>query len=253
MYSIQIENLSVHLNSVEILNNINLNIKEYQFLGVIGPNGGGKTTLLKSILGIIKPSKGKVSIKNNLSIGYVPQFNTFNRDFPINVLEVVLLGNLTNKFKLFRRFSKTEISNAEKTMKKLNILEFKKRQIGKLSGGQMQKVLIARAIVNKPNILILDEPTSNVDSKSKIEIFEILKNLNKNMTIILVSHDVDDIVLYVDSIACLNKNLHYHENNKKINSDVFKEKYNCPVQFFLDDNCGEECNCGGKISARKYI
>ena len=236
----------VKYNGKDVLEDINIEIIENEFLGIIGPNGGGKTTLLKVILGLIKPYKGYIEIDKDKNIAYVPQFVSFDKGFPISVLDVILMGKIDKKIKLFKGYSKKDIKLAIDIMKKLKIDEFMNRQIGSLSGGQMQKVLIARALINNSQILILDEPTSNIDSKSKIEIFEFLKELNRDMTIIIVSHDVDDIVLYVDSIACLNKKLHYHKNDKKLNKREFQEKYSCPVQFYLGAECNDDhCQCEG--------
>ncbi|MEN8907374.1 MAG: metal ABC transporter ATP-binding protein [Clostridiales bacterium] len=254
MNIIEIKELYVNYNNTKVLENINLNVKENQFLGIIGPNGGGKTTLIKSILGLVKPVKGNIYINENIDIGYVPQFSNFERNFPINVMDVILMGRLSEKFSFFKSYRKEDVKLAKEVMLKLGIYDFRNRQIGKLSGGQMQKVLIARSIINNPKILILDEPTSNIDSNTRIEIFNILKQLNNKMTILIVSHDVDDIVLYVDSIVCLNKNLHYHENNKKIDSEEFQRRYNCPVKYYLEEDCKSvDCSCGGFLNDRKYI
>lgn len=236
MSAIELKNLSVHYGSVCALQKVNLTIENNEFVGIIGPNGGGKTTLIKVILGLVKHSSGNIKINSNTKIGYVPQFTSFDRKFPINVLDVVLMGGLSNKIKIFKKHSKNEILYAESIMGKLDILKFKDRQIGQLSGGQLQKVLIARALFSNPKILILDEPTASIDSKTKKEIYELLKELNKEKTILIVSHDMEDIFRYIDSVICVNKTLHYHGDDKKLDKNILEKVYGCPINLFLDND-----------------
>lgn len=231
MIDIKINNVSVYYGSECILDNINLNIRNKEFLGIIGPNGGGKTTLLKLLLGIVKPTKGSVKVRQGCTIGYVPQFTSFDKGFPIKVMDVVLMGLTPQKLHLFHKFSGKDVSLAEKIMKELDIFEYKDRQIGQLSGGQLQKVLIARALINKPDILLLDEPTASIDANSKTEIYHLLNTLKKDMTIVIVSHDIGVIFSYIDSIACLNKTLYYHGNDPKLNHNTLEKIYGCPVEL----------------------
>jgi len=235
MYDIEIKDLSVYYGSVCALQNINLKVKNKEFLGIIGPNGGGKTTLLKVILKLIKPSAGWVSIRGNTSIGYVPQFTVFNRHFPINVLDVILMGKLPKKIKWFQRYSAQDKKHAEEIMGKLGLLKFKDRQIGQLSGGQLQKVLIARALVTDPEILILDEPTANIDAKARKEIYEMLKKLNEDITILIVSHSMEEIFLYLDSVVYINRTLHYHEKETKLSYEILEKVYGYPANFFIEN------------------
>lgn len=230
MYKIKLENVSVFYGSRCALKDINLNIRYKDFIGIIGPNGGGKTTLLKLILGFIIPNEGKI-YNNYEKIGYVPQYATFNLNFPISVIDVVLMGFLSNRIKLFHKYTKQELKLAKEVMNKLGILELKNRQINQLSGGQLQKVLIARALLMKPNILLLDEPTTNIDVSSKTDIYRILKKLNMEITILIVSHDIGIISSYVNSIACLNQTLYYHDENFNINQDTIEKVYGCPVDI----------------------
>lgn len=213
MYDILVKNLSVYYGPVCALQNINLRIKKNELLVITGPNGGGKTTLLKVLLGMLQPTSGHVLIDQNVPIGYVPQFVFFDRDFPINTFDAILMARLPKKIKLFQSYLSEDKKKAESIMDKLGILELKKRQIGQLSGGQLQKVLIARALIRDPEVLILDEPTSNLDFKVKEEIYKILPVLKENMTILIVSHEMKEILPYVDSIAYVNKILNYYENN----------------------------------------
>ncbi|WP_099189436.1 metal ABC transporter ATP-binding protein [Tepidibacter mesophilus] len=207
MNNIEIKNLSVSYGSVCALKDINLKIGSREFLGITGPNGAGKSTLLKVLLGIIEPTSGSISLKDNMSIGYVPQFTSFDRNFPITVLDVILMGKLSNRIKLFKRYSKAEIDRARNIMDKLDILKFEKRQIGQLSGGQLQKVLIARALMTNPEILVLDEPTASLDFKAKTEIYEMLSKIKEEKTIIIVTHDMEEVVSYTDRVVYLNKGL----------------------------------------------
>jgi len=233
MYDIQIKNLQVNYGDVVALKDINLNVRNKSFLGIIGPNGGGKSTLFKVILGLIKPKLGEVKIKDNIKLGYVPQTTSFDKSFPILVKDVILMGKLDHNFKAFKKYSKKDKEEAVEVMKKLDIYHLKNRQIGELSGGQLQRVLIGRTLVNNPDVLMLDEPTSNLDSEAKREIFEILKELNKNKTILVITHDMEYVYKYIDSIACLNQGIHYHDEDESITEDSLKDVYNCPINLLL--------------------
>jgi zinc transport system ATP-binding protein len=233
MYDIMINNLEVKYGDVIALKNGNLNVRSKAFLGIIGPNGGGKTTLFKVILGLKKPDSGKVIVKENLKIGYVPQTTVFDKSFPVLVKDVILMGRLDKKFKLFQRFSSSDKKTAEEIMRKLDIYHLKDRQIGELSGGQLQRVLIGRTLVNNPDVLLLDEPTSSLDSKAKKEIFDLLKELNKEKTVVVITHDMEYIYKYIDSIACVNQSIHYHDEDENITEDNLKDVYNCPINLLL--------------------
>ncbi|TCO74957.1 metal ABC transporter ATP-binding protein [Marinisporobacter balticus] len=233
---LEIDGVNVSYENVEALSNINLRVKENDFLAIIGPNGGGKSTLLKTILGLLKPDSGEIKIfgQSNAKtfglIGYVPQFSKFNKNFPISVKDVVIMGFLKNNNKMFAKLKPLEEKKAETIMKNLNIFEFKERQIGQLSGGQLQRVLIARALAVGPKILLLDEPTASLDSNVKSQIYHILKELNEKMTIIMVTHDMGAISSYVKSIACLNRKLFYH-GAPKLTKDILSQVYGCPIDM----------------------
>ncbi len=234
--AIEIENLTVYYQNVCALSNINLKVKDREFVGIIGPNGGGKSTLLKSILGLIRPYEGKIRIYNKAPdrahglIGYVPQFSKFNRDFPITVMEVVLMGRLSRRIPIFHRYTAEDIDIAEGIMKKLGIYQLRNRQIGELSGGQLQRTLIARALAVQPKILLLDEPTASLDASSKSDIYAILKKLNEDITILLVTHDMGAISSHIDTIACLNTKLYYH-GKAELGEEVLHQVYGCPVDL----------------------
>ncbi|MFC1510283.1 metal ABC transporter ATP-binding protein [Candidatus Omnitrophota bacterium] len=232
---IELEDVSVQMNGTCILNQVNLKLVAHDFLGIIGPNGGGKTTLLKAILGLIPPSKGKVTVLGTSpyaarkKIGYVPQLNNANVSFPITVLEVVLYGRLSH-LKLLKRFGAKDVEYALAALETVRMLDSKDVQIGELSGGQRQRVFIARALCCEPEVLLLDEPTAHVDSLMQGELFELMNELKKRLTILLVTHDVGVISSYVNKIACLNKKLFFHDS-KEIFKEDLEEVYQCPVDL----------------------
>ena len=213
-----------------VLEDVNLQVNEKDFIGVIGPNGGDKTTLLKIILGLLKPEKGEVVYyrsKHNL-FGYLPQNNRFDRNFPINVTEVVLSGLLSEKG-LTGRYTREDRKKAKMLLEKYGMGHHLNTPIGELSGGQMQRVFLCRAIVSSPQLLILDEPTTYVDCDFEQELYNILRELNQTLSIIMVSHDLGTICSYVKTIACVNRGLHYHHSNL-ISPEQLKS-YHCPIEL----------------------
>ncbi len=235
MTAIKTHNVSVKLGGNIIINDINISIPEKEFLGIIGPNGGGKTTLLKVFLGLIKPDSGEVLVydkkpeENLNSIGYVPQFSSFDIDYPISVWDVVMMGRLGRKG-LFNKFTNEDYSIVEDSLIRVNISEYKNRQISNLSGGEKQRVLIARALTTNPKILLLDEPTASIDTATGKNFYDLLKKLNEDITIVLVSHDIGAISNHVKKIACLNKKLVYHDS-KEITKEMLEQTYHCPVDL----------------------
>ena len=206
---IEIKDLSFSYDNQEVLKDISLDVEKNDFMAVLGPNGGGKTTLLKLILGINKPTKGSIKVfgtkpqKARSHIGYVPQYLNFDNNFPVSVIEVVLMSSLKT-FSLLPWYSAKVKKDAMNFLKQMKIDKFANKRFGDLSGGQQQRVLIARALMNNPDLLILDEPTASVDIKVEEDVFEILKNLSKTITIIIVSHDVSFVSSYVNKVTCLN-------------------------------------------------
>jgi zinc transport system ATP-binding protein len=233
--AVTMDDIWVHFNSTPILEGINLSIEQNDFLGIIGPNGGGKTTLLKVILGLVTPSRGRVSVlgkppqRSRSSIGYVPQHNLFDRDFPITVWDVALMGRYS-RTGLFRRYNSDDRTTVQNALQTVGMLDHKGHQMGKLSGGEQQRVLIARAIVSEPKLLLLDEPTTSVDSTMQTEFYELLDRLKQQMAIVLVSHDISAVSVYVDKIACLNRQL-FHHGSPEIEAEVLEATYKCPVQM----------------------
>jgi len=232
---IRLDDVWVKYGDITVLEGINLSVQNLDFLGIIGPNGGGKTTLLKVILGLIKPTRGEVTVlgstpeRRRRFIGYVPQITQFDREFPVTVLDVVLMGRLGKKGFL-GKYSEEDVKIACESLESVEMLEFKNRQVGKLSGGQLQRVLLARALAADPKILLLDEPTASIDEPTKTELYELLKNLNRKVTVILVSHDIGVISSYVDKVACLNRRLFYH-GSKEIKPETIEKTYQCPIDL----------------------
>lgn len=229
---IKIENLSAGYDKVPVLDSIDLEVYENDFIGVIGPNGGGKTTLLKVILGLLNPMEGKVIFRTDISrrkkpIGYLPQVKHIDRNFPITVFEVVRSGLLMEN-KLSHNFQEIK-HRIEALLDEMGIAGIKDKAIGELSGGQMQRVFLCRALLSDPRVLLLDEPDTFVDNRFEGELYEKLRQLNRDMAIILVSHDVGTISSYVKTIACVNGKLHYHPDN--IITQEQLDGYNCPIKL----------------------
>jgi zinc transport system ATP-binding protein len=230
---IELKDVSAGYNGEVIIEDVSLEIFENDFIGVIGPNGAGKTTLIKTILRLITPFKGKISYhfranRSEAPIGYLPQVNTIDSRFPISVRDVVLSG-LLNRKRLIGRFSKAERQRVNDIIRQMNIESIATKPIGELSGGQMQRVFLCRAIISDPELLILDEPNTYVDNKFESELYEILKKLNERMAIVVVSHDIGTISTYVKTIACVNRKVHYHKSN--IISQEQLDSYDCPIQL----------------------
>ncbi|MCL5036751.1 MAG: metal ABC transporter ATP-binding protein [Chloroflexi bacterium] len=230
---VSLKNVRVYFEDVLILEDITLSIFRNEFLAVVGPNGAGKTTLLKVMLGLIKPDTGEVRVfettpeEGRKYIGYVPQLTSFDPEFPINVFDVVLMGRYRG---LFKKYSAQDRKAAESALETVGMLEYGDRQISKLSGGQQQRVLIARALTREPRLLLLDEPTAGIDIKMEQSFYEMLSELKKKMTIVLVTHDTGVISTYVDNVACLNRRLYYHDS-KEGSLEKMEELYQCPVEL----------------------
>ncbi len=232
---VKLENVSFDYGDHRVLENINLTVYDDDFLGIIGPNGGGKSTLLKLILGLINPTEGNILLFNKAPregrkyVGYVPQYTLVDRNFPINVGQVVLSGRIRYT-DFLRRYSEKDRKIAEKAMTIMGIENLRDTQIGKLSGGQLQRGLIARALATEPRLLLLDEPTSNIDVQAETGFYDFLHELSEKMAIILVTHDTGAISSHVKTIGCINKTLHYH-GEKNIPPKVFEKLYGCPIEL----------------------
>lgn len=232
---VRLENVSVSLHEKKVLKDVNLSIYDQEFLGVIGPNGGGKTTLLKVILGLIKPDEGKIEVfgkkpeKGRKYIGYVPQHNLFDPQFPARVMDVVLMG-LSGKKGFFQGYDEKDESAAFEAMEKVGIPDLSEKQISNLSGGQRQRVFIARALVSEPSLLLMDEPTTSVDKEMETGLYDLLDELKKEIGVVMVTHDISAVSVHVDKIACLNRKLYYHGDDE-IEKATLDEAYQCPVEL----------------------
>lgn len=254
--AISIKNLSVNYKHTPALEDVSLDVGDGEFLGVIGPNGGGKSTLLKAILGLVEKKSGNISIygsekpKARELIGYVPQFSSVDRGFPISVLETVMTAFQKGTLHPFFRFNGEHRKKAFEKLERVGIADLAGRQISQLSGGEFQRLLIARALAVEPRILLLDEPTASVDPASRARIYELLAELNKSVTILLVTHDVMAVASQVTSLACLNDRLVYH-GAPELTDKVVNEMYGCPVELIAHGvphrvlgNHEQGCGCG---------
>ncbi len=216
-----------------IIHDIDLTVPKSDFLAIMGPNGGGKTTLLKVILGLLTPWEGSVKVlggspeKTHPEIGYVPQVIP-DESFPITVIDVVLMGRLRNSG-LFGRFTRGDRKIAEMNLARLDVLDLAGEEINSLSGGQKQRVLIARALAGKPKILLLDEPVASVDHNTQESFFNLLEELNRTMTIVLVTHDVGAVSAHVKNIACINRTLMSH--GETLSAEAVAKAYGCPFEL----------------------
>ncbi|MCK4836720.1 MAG: ABC transporter ATP-binding protein [Candidatus Aminicenantes bacterium] len=231
---LHLRSISAGYNGKIVFKNINLEIFDRDFLGLVGPNGSGKTTLLKVILGLLPPLSGDIHYhfsgkeKKALHIGYLPQVSMFDKKFPIIVQDVVMSG-LISETGLFRFFTKKQTRQVHQILHQMGIFQLRNQPIGELSGGQMQRVFLARALVSSPELLILDEPNTFVDKSFEKNLYEILRELNQSIAIIMVSHDLGMIASHVKSIACLSDTLYYHDSNE-ITQELL-DNYKCPIDL----------------------
>ena len=215
-----------------MLENVNFYVQENDFIGVIGPNGGGKTTLLKIILGLLKPVEGTLKFNSELlnsnSIGYLPQISTGDLNYPVTVMDIVLSGLMIRK-KVISRMTSEDKRKASAVIEELGIKDLARSPLSELSGGQLQRVFLGRALIGNPRLLLLDEPGNFVDSTFENDFYEKLKELNSRMAILMVSHDVGTISQHIKSFACVNKRLHYNPSHEITNDDLLA--YGCPIQL----------------------
>lgn len=233
---IEVEHLNLSQNGHFVLEDINLTIHEHEFHAIIGPNGGGKTTLLKVILGLIRPDSGTVRVMGatpqemRAHLGYVPQFRTFDFQFPISVQDMVVSGRLGHLKGHFSRFTREDTDAAAEAMETMQITHLKDRPIHDISGGERQRAIIARALAGKPSVLLLDEPTVYVDGPTAVRFYDILRRLRESITIVLVTHDISALSPDVTHISCVNRRLFTHHDNH-ITDDMMAGAYPCPVEL----------------------
>ena len=230
---ISLRNVGVSYEGHAALEGVNLDIYEDDFIGIIGPNGGGKSSLVKAIMGAVEHN-GEIEISdilrkgNHFKIGYMPQVSQFDMRFPISIEEVVLSGLQTEKG-FFGRYTAKDKELAHKTLEKMGIAELASRPIGEVSGGEMQRALLCRAIISEPKFLILDEPTNFVDNSFEREFYAMVQELSHNMAVMIVSHDLGTITSVVKSIVCVNRSAHRHDSNVLTEEQL--RNYNCPIQI----------------------
>jgi zinc transport system ATP-binding protein len=230
------------------LSHITLHVKEGSTLGIIGPNGGGKSTLLKLMLGVLTPDAGSITILGKAPkeacaagglVGYVPQRHSIDWSFPITVKQVTQLGLIGRK-KSFRWFNRADHDAAMAALEATGMARHAEQPIGGLSGGQQQRVFIARALISRPKILFLDEPTTGVDQAGQERFLQLLDSLKKQfgLTLVMVSHDLRSVVAVCDAVACLNKTLHYHDRPQGLSQDVLFKVFQCDMDAVLDTHSG---------------
>lgn len=234
--AIQLSDVSVFYGRTPALTGVCLDVAEGEYLGVIGPNGGGKSTLLKAVLGLVPLSSGVIRVHGNAPrrrlerVGYVPQSASLDRRFPISLIEVVMTGRIPGGLSPFHRFSRRDREAVRALLERVGVGRLSGRQISDLSGGEFQKMLIARALAMEPRVLLLDEPTASVDAASREQIFGLLGELNRDMTIVLVTHDLLAISSQVRRLACLNGRMVYH-GEPELNERILDSLYGCPVDL----------------------
>ncbi len=229
---VSLERVSFTYAGVDVLRDVSFDFYEGDFVGIIGPNAGGKTTLLKLILGLLRPGSGSIRVlgvspdEARGLVGYVPQYAHFDRSFPIRVRTAVTMGTLGRG-----RMRDTVANDAvDRALEQVELHEVADRQMGSLSGGQLQRALIARALVTEPRLLLLDEPTASLDTRIGRSVYELLEELAEKITVVLVSHDIGVISRHVRTIACLNVEMHYH-HSKHLTPEMIEAAYGCPVDL----------------------
>ena len=234
--AVHIDDLSVYYGQTPAIADVCFDISDGEYLGIIGPNGGGKSTLLKAILGLVPISSGTVQVyggrpgNNQSVVGYVPQFSSLDKRFPITLGEVVLTGRLKKGLSPFFSYTQEDHDFSQQLIKRVGLEGLENRQISALSGGEFQRMLIARALAVNPKLLLLDEPTASVDAASRDQIYELLAELNESMTIILVTHDLLAVSSHVHMLACLNRRLIYH-GEPQLTENIVNSLYGCPVDL----------------------
>lgn len=232
---IQITDLSASYDNKTVLSHINLTVYEQDFLGVIGPNGGGKTTLVKTILGLHQPDKGQIRFfqdgkeTEEINMGYLPQYNSIDKKFPISVYEVILSG-LSKQKSLFKRYTREQHEQVRRIIAQMGLEGYENRAIGQLSGGQLQRAMLGRALVSNPEVIILDEPNTYIDKRFEAKLYELLEEINQERAIILVSHDIGTVLQNVKTIACVNETLDYHPDTE-VPTEWLEEHFGCPIEL----------------------
>lgn len=231
-----VEHVWLSFGDRPVLEDVSLTIDRHDFMALIGPNGGGKTSLLKVILGLYTPDSGRVRVlgdrphSSRHRIGYVPQHRTFDFDFPARVIDVVATGRLGEKRGPLIRFTREDRDVVHRALETMEITGLADRRIGSLSGGEQQRVIIARALAMEPALLLLDEPTNHIDVSTQARFYEILHELHQEMAVVMVTHDISAVSVHVDRIACLNRRIFVHDSGE-VTDQVIAGVYGCPVEL----------------------
>lgn len=245
--AVSIRGLDFSFDGSTVLENVNLDIAPLDSLCIVGPNGGGKTTLLKLILGLLKPDRGEITVLGErpetarLRVGYVPQYAHYDPLFPVTVLDVVLMGRLNCL--VAGPYDKEDHEAAVRALEEMGLLELESRKFSDISGGQRQRTLIARALVASSNLLILDEPTANIDAVSEEHLFQVLERLNRRLTIMLVTHDIGFASKFFKSIACVNRQVVIHPTSE-LTGELIRNMYGGDIRMIRHDHrCSGEGHC----------
>lgn len=239
MHAVTLRNVNFAYHGPLVLRDVNMTLETHRFLAVIGPNGGGKSTLLKLMLGLYQPLSGTIEMLGRKpraarrQIGYVSQDTGGNRDFPICVEDVALMGRIGASGRK-ARFTREDRAVVQEYLERLNVWGYRRERIGRLSGGERQRVMIARALAAKPLLLLLDEPTAGIDAAGEEELYTLLRSLRDEVTLIVVSHDVAAVSQYVDAIACVNQTLYLHGSNR-LSIDLLRQVYGGHLDFVLHE------------------
>lgn len=254
---IEVSSLEASYGEKKVLTNVNLTIREKDYLGIIGPNGGGKTTFVRCLLGLKSDYSGSIKFfhegvaSDHIEMGYLPQYNAIDKSFPISVREVVLSG-MNRRRPIIGGYSRQQKERADEIIEEMGLQGFADRQIGALSGGQIQRALLGRAIISNPEVVILDEPSTYIDKYYETKLYELLDKINQHCAIILVSHDIGTVLQNVKSIACINGTLDYHEDTG-ISEEWLTRNFNCPIDLLGHGNLPHrilknhsDCHCEHK-------
>ena len=223
-----------------VLNDVNLELAERDFISIIGPNGSGKTTMLKLILGLLRPQKGAISVLNRRpenacsQVGYVPQHSQVDPYFPVNVTDVVLMGRL-GQTRSLGPFRSPDRELAQNALKQMDLDDLKNRSFATLSGGQRQRVLIARALAGQPQLLLLDEPTANLDLTAEIQLHQYLDKISRQTTVVTVSHDISFVTEYVRTVVCVTQQVQIHHTHE-MTSDFIQKMYGADIKLVCHDH-----------------
>ena len=237
---LQLTDICAAYEGKTVLNHVDLTVYRRDFLGIIGPNGGGKTTLVKLMLGLLKPTSGTIRHYRDgkevpeITMGYLPQYSQIDKKFPISVREVVLSG-LAKEKSLLRRYSAEQRQRVEEMMVRMGLEGLGDRPIGELSGGQLQRALLGRALVSNPEVVFLDEPNTYIDKKFEARLYSLLEEINKERAVVLVSHDIGSVLQNVKTIACVNETLDYHPDTE-VPPEWLEEHFGCPIDLLGHGN-----------------